>query len=281
MAKVFISHSSSDKAFVNLLVKILDFHHIDNWYDSSNILPGSNFSKEIEDALNGSESLIIVISKNSLQSEWVRREVIYFQATKPNSIIPILLDETNPSDLCRLTPGFEQYQSINFNKCMLAGYEKLMAHFDREFLPDFDRRTKSDRRDNLDRRQNNDRRKAKIDQRMRVGFWKAYENSTGIGKFELLNMGLSEQSKMLIALNEEVIKYSYSVQGKLQEADKILAEAVIHAPDRLREVNMDYKAIYVIEAVVENILKNYQVEEIIRRDEGGRRDETHRREIRT
>ena len=60
-----------------------------------------------------------------------------------------------------------------------------------------------------------------------------------------------------------------------------MAEAVIHAPDRLREVNMDYKAIYMIEAVVENILKNYQVKEIIRRDEeGGRRDGTHRREIR-
>jgi hypothetical protein len=112
MPKVFISHSSSDKSFTNLLAKLLDFHHIGSWYDSSDILPGSKFSVEIEEALSNSESLIAVISKNSLQSDWVKREVIYFQAKNPNNIVPLLLDDTNPSDFYKLTPGFEQYQAI-------------------------------------------------------------------------------------------------------------------------------------------------------------------------
>ncbi len=277
MPKVFISHSSSDKGFTNLLAKLLDFHHIDPWYDSSGILPGSKISVEIEEALNSSESLIAVVSKSALQSDWVKREVVYFQANKPGSIIPLLLDDTSPSDFYKLTPGFEQYQAVNFNVCMLTGFQSLMAYFDKEFLPDFDRRDKVDRRGEVGRRQSGDRRKSLIDQRMRIGFWKKYQNATGIGKFDLLGMTLNDRFKIINALKSEIDKYSYATQGEIQEPEKILEEAVNHAPERLRGVNMGYKAIYVIEAIVEFILETYEVDTIVRRDQGSRRNQINRR----
>lgn len=256
MPKVFISHSSRDKNFTNFLVKLLEFHHINPWYDSSDILLGSKFPQKIEDALNNSESLIAVISKNSLQSDWVKREIIYFRAKSPNNLVPLILDDTEPRDFYKLTPDLEQYQAINLNKGMLAGLEKLMAYFDREFLPSINRRSLLERRNLLDRR------KAKIDQRMRIGFWKSYENRTGIGKFERLPMSIHDQAKMIRALKSEVSKYSYNLQGKIQEHEKVLEEAVINAPDFLRSIDMDYKA------ALESVYKLFQLTRDVIRNHG-------------
>ena len=272
MSKVFISHSSSDNNFTSFLAKLLEFHHINTWYDNLDILPGYKFSKEIEDALNNSDSLIAVISKNSLQSDWVKKEVIYFQGKNSDNLVPLILDDTEPSNLCKLTPGLEQYQVINFSKCMLTGFGKLMARFGREFLPD------PDKRSGLDRRQAGDRRKSKIDQRMRIGFWKSYENETGTNKFQILDMFLNDRAKMIKALESEVRNYSYSIQGEIREPEKVLEEAVIYAPERVRRINLNCTAVNIIEAVVEYILETYKVKSIDRRVQSDRRENSNRRE---
>jgi len=75
MGTIFLSHTSIDKPFVEKLAKDLTKLGINVWYDKYQIKVGESILWKIDEGIRESEYLGIVISKEALQSEWVKTEI--------------------------------------------------------------------------------------------------------------------------------------------------------------------------------------------------------------
>lgn len=92
--KVFVSHSSADKPFVRRLVDDLSKLGLDNiWYDERVIDVGDSIPQEIEKGLSGSDYVIVILSKNSAQSRWVKLELDASYMSPETLILPVLIDD--------------------------------------------------------------------------------------------------------------------------------------------------------------------------------------------
>lgn len=74
-SRVFISHASADKAFVNRLVAHLVGSGFPVWYDVFQLDLGSRLGKEIFAGIEISDKFLIVYSQNAAKSDWVEREL--------------------------------------------------------------------------------------------------------------------------------------------------------------------------------------------------------------
>lgn len=256
MASAFVSHSSKDRYFVDLLVSILEFHDVHTWCSPKNLVAGVRFRSELADALADAEALIVVVSANSASSNWVIKEVAEFQAKKPDArLVPLLLDDTNPD---QVIDRLSDYQALNFAHNMLEGFTGLVAMFGKPFLPRLEKRQRTERRKD-DRRNVTDRRASRLVQRMRIGYWKAFAPASGLDKFEPLRLGVNEMFKTIEALSNEAAKYEFydSHDRCVPHRDALEASAQTVWHDwRAREI---VKAIYCIEAIAEHMYANYRV----------------------
>jgi hypothetical protein len=73
--KVFISHSSSDNRFVRTLKEDLNENGIQTWFDEDELDLGDALADKLELALEDSSHFIIVLSKASVNSDWVKFEL--------------------------------------------------------------------------------------------------------------------------------------------------------------------------------------------------------------
>jgi hypothetical protein len=89
MAQVFISYSRKDLPFVEHLAADLKEAGLDVWYDVSRLGGGSRWRVEIEKALRNSQYVIVVLSPDSVASEWVEREFL-FASSLGLVIIPLM-----------------------------------------------------------------------------------------------------------------------------------------------------------------------------------------------
>ncbi len=94
---VFLSHSSLDKPAARRLAKSLEMHGIDVWIDRGEIKVGESISGKISDGLKNCDYLIALLSRNSVESEWVKREIFSRlhsdAANAQHSILPVQLDD--------------------------------------------------------------------------------------------------------------------------------------------------------------------------------------------
>lgn len=95
---VFISYSSKDNEFVNMIVKILDQMGISYWRAPEMIPAGSNYAREIPKAILGCEVFLLVLSGTSQQSIWVEKEVDSAVRNR-KVIIPVQIDYTPLSEM--------------------------------------------------------------------------------------------------------------------------------------------------------------------------------------
>jgi formylglycine-generating enzyme required for sulfatase activity len=93
--QVFISYSRRDLAFVEQLAADLQAAGLDVWYDLSGLEGGSRWRIEIEKAIRASQYVIVVLSPDSVASEWVEREYL-FTNNLGKKIVPLLY---KPCDL--------------------------------------------------------------------------------------------------------------------------------------------------------------------------------------
>jgi hypothetical protein len=71
---VFISYSHKDEAIAKEVANKIKAHNIRCFLASDEMIAGENFAEVIKSALNSAPEFWIIISKNSLQSEWVTTE---------------------------------------------------------------------------------------------------------------------------------------------------------------------------------------------------------------
>lgn len=95
MAQVFISYSRKNLSFVEYLAKDLKAAGLDVWYDISDLVGGVQWLSKIQNAISQSQYFIVVLSPDSIQSEWVEREFLFAEKLKLK-IVPLLLQ---PCDL--------------------------------------------------------------------------------------------------------------------------------------------------------------------------------------
>lgn len=89
--QTFISHASKDDAFVKALHQELEISNIRAWADSRELSAGDLLQPEIEKAISASEVFFIVVSSNTFQSKWVKKE-LDFAKSNQKRIVALLLD---------------------------------------------------------------------------------------------------------------------------------------------------------------------------------------------
>lgn len=89
MAQVFISYSRKDLSFVKQLALDLENAGLDVWYDVTDLGGGSRWRVEIENAIKNSQFVVVVLSPDSIASEWVEREFLFANNLK-RKIIPLM-----------------------------------------------------------------------------------------------------------------------------------------------------------------------------------------------
>jgi hypothetical protein len=107
MARVFISYSRKNLDFVERLVKDLQDAGFEVWYDISGLEIGKRWVTEIEDAIKQSQYFIVILSPDSIKSEWVEREFLSAEKYKLK-IIPLLFQS------CDLPMWCNNLQYIDF-----------------------------------------------------------------------------------------------------------------------------------------------------------------------
>jgi TIR domain len=72
---IFISYSREDSAFVDKLAKnlVMRRHHV--WMDRWELNVGDSLIAKIQSALTESSAILIILSKNSVASEWCKKEL--------------------------------------------------------------------------------------------------------------------------------------------------------------------------------------------------------------
>ncbi|MBL0057006.1 MAG: toll/interleukin-1 receptor domain-containing protein [Chitinophagaceae bacterium] len=88
-AEVFISYSSADRPFADNIYQMMEEEGIPAWYDSKNLDVGDVISDKISSGIQQSSFVLIIISRNSLQSNWVKFELdeAYDQHVKFGKVI--------------------------------------------------------------------------------------------------------------------------------------------------------------------------------------------------
>lgn len=94
MQKIFISYSRKDMDFARKFAGDLEKAGYDVWWDISDLRGGDDWVRQIPAAIETSHFIIIVLSPNSIASEWVEKE--YTQALSlRKKIIPVMLEPCN------------------------------------------------------------------------------------------------------------------------------------------------------------------------------------------
>ena len=96
MAEVFISYSRRDGAFVQELHSFLSDAGRDVWVDWEDIPAASTWQQDIDNSIDGADSLVFVISSSSLESDYCAAELKHAEE-RGKRIVPIAIDGADPA----------------------------------------------------------------------------------------------------------------------------------------------------------------------------------------
>ena len=95
--KIFISYSTYDEEIVRELEKYIPKEMVEAWIDHKKVSGGDSLSRVIKKGIKNSDIYFIFISQNSLNSEWVDKEIKWAmkkeEKLKYEFIVPVLLDK--------------------------------------------------------------------------------------------------------------------------------------------------------------------------------------------
>jgi hypothetical protein len=93
MSDVFLSYSSEDRAWANLLADCLQKQGWSIWWDRT-IPAGKTFIKVISEALSNARSVVVIWSHKSVDSDWVQEEAE--KGRKRGILVPVLKENVEP-----------------------------------------------------------------------------------------------------------------------------------------------------------------------------------------
>lgn len=111
--KIFISYSRKDKDIVlPFSAKLEDIFGIKCWIDLQGIAHTEDFTEKIISAIDSCEIFLFMSSKNSMSSEFVKKEVSY-ALKNGKRIAPVMIDEQPFTNYFQFTLG--HLNCINYN----------------------------------------------------------------------------------------------------------------------------------------------------------------------
>src|SRR5262245_56894585 len=93
MTDVFISYASEDRTRAKKLAEALEAKGFSVWWDR-NIIAGQTYDEVIEHELEIATSVVVLWSKHSVVSEWVKNEAQV--AVERGRLVPALIDDVKP-----------------------------------------------------------------------------------------------------------------------------------------------------------------------------------------
>lgn len=106
LADIFISYARADQPTVARLAAGLEAEGYEVWWDQ-HIQSGSDFSKDIEQALDEAKAIIVCWSSSAINSRWVKDEANH--GAEDNKLLAISLDGALPPI------GFRQFHCTDFS----------------------------------------------------------------------------------------------------------------------------------------------------------------------
>lgn len=147
MNKIFLSHSSMDKDYVRPIFNYFGSNRC--IFDEMTFECGMRTLKEIFDGIEKSDIFVFFISNNSLNSEWVKKELFFAEnhlnndQNKLQQIFPIIIDDTIKYNDSRiptfLNSGFGAYNLRHISNYKIACKKidaqllKLQMEYDTNF----------------------------------------------------------------------------------------------------------------------------------------------------
>ncbi|MBK8782367.1 MAG: toll/interleukin-1 receptor domain-containing protein [Anaerolineales bacterium] len=117
---IFMSYSRRELGFVDDLVKKLEGENYNVWLDYRALIPGSPWNVQIDKGLKESDTVLLVVSKAAIASEYVALEWRHFLETKKRVILLIFEAVDLPKEL-------EQYEWVDFRSNYKAGLAELFS----------------------------------------------------------------------------------------------------------------------------------------------------------
>ena len=105
LTDVFVSYSRQDRDRIAPLVRALEARGLEVWWDSR-ITGGAEYTREIEAQIEAAGAVLVVWSRNSIESLWVADEA--GAGLERGKLVPISIDTVPP----RI--GFRQLQTLEF-----------------------------------------------------------------------------------------------------------------------------------------------------------------------
>jgi hypothetical protein len=132
--EVFLSHSSRNRTKARRLAEIMRKHGIPVWYSETNINGAQDWHEEIGRALKRCDWFIVLLSRNSVKSTWVKRELLYALNHKQyeNHILPVVIGNCDPEELS-WTIGM--FQAIDMRVYNAASYQNLFQTWGVGYIP--------------------------------------------------------------------------------------------------------------------------------------------------
>ncbi len=128
MGQVFISYSHKDSNYAMRLAGSFEALGIPYWIDHIRLEGGSEWSKEIKDAIERSTIVVVIMTPDAETSEWVNQEIRLAESQKKN-IFPLLLSGRSLSRLQHV-----QYFSVVNGKLPMESFYKKVIDFLTPFL---------------------------------------------------------------------------------------------------------------------------------------------------
>ncbi|MCB9146530.1 MAG: toll/interleukin-1 receptor domain-containing protein [Anaerolineales bacterium] len=120
--KIFISYSRRELGFVDDLVNKLEEKY-QVWLDYRALIPGVPWAEQIDKGLREADTVILVVSKASLGSEFVALEWRHFLEAKKRVILVVFEAVDLPTEL-------EKFEWVDFRGNYKAGLDELFSQLD-------------------------------------------------------------------------------------------------------------------------------------------------------
>lgn len=125
--RIFLCHSTSDKAAVRRLYDRLRRDGFDPWLDEEDLLPGQDWNREIRRAIRASRFVVVCLSRSSVsKTGYVQKEItaaLDVAAEQPDRaiyLVPARLEPCDPPDRLADRHAADLYTPTGYDRLLTA-----------------------------------------------------------------------------------------------------------------------------------------------------------------